>query len=248
MSITSPSSIEVALEGKTIVIFGGTSGIGLAAAIQAKQAGGQVIVVGYEAARAEQVAAEQGFAGWRAADITKGESVHAALQDLERVDHLVLLAGTFVAGKTLEADLAYLQRAFEERVWGAIHALRALGNRISNKGSVTLISGALADRPNAFGTSVLAAASAAMEALARGLALELAPIRVNALSPGPTNTPILAKTLGQDRDGYVAALEQKLPLHRLGRPEEVGAGVVFLMSNGFMNGATLNVDGGSPLV
>jgi NAD(P)-dependent dehydrogenase (short-subunit alcohol dehydrogenase family) len=248
MSVTSNSYISGTLKGKSIVIFGGTSGIGLAAAIQAKQAGGQVVVIGYEAARAEQVAAEQGFAGWRAADITKGESVRAALEDLQRVDHLVLLAGTFVAGKTSEADLAYLQRAFDERVWGAIHAIRALGNRLSNAGSVTLISGALADRPNAFGTSVLAAASAAMEALARGLALELAPIRVNALSPGPTNTPILAKTLGKDRDGYVAALEQKLPLHRLGTPEEVGAGVVFLMSNGFMNGATLNVDGGSRLV
>lgn len=82
MNITSMSNIEHTLEGKTIVIVGGTSGIGLAAAIQAKQAGGQVIVVGYEAARAEQVAAEQGFAGWRAADITKGESVHAVVPGL----------------------------------------------------------------------------------------------------------------------------------------------------------------------
>jgi NAD(P)-dependent dehydrogenase (short-subunit alcohol dehydrogenase family) len=87
-----------------------------------------------------------------------------------------------------------------------------------------------------------------MEALARGLVLELAPRRVNTLSPGTTDTPLLARTLGEGRDAYVAALREKLPLHRLGTPEEVGAAVVFLMSNGFMNGEILHIDGGSRLV
>jgi NAD(P)-dependent dehydrogenase (short-subunit alcohol dehydrogenase family) len=87
-----------------------------------------------------------------------------------------------------------------------------------------------------------------MEALARGLVLELAPRRVNTLSPGTTDTPLLARTLGEGRDAYVTALKEKLPLHRLGTPEEVGAAVVFLMSNSFMNGETLHVDGGSRLV
>ncbi|AZF42610.1 3-oxoacyl-ACP reductase [Pseudomonas sp. R1-43-08] len=87
-----------------------------------------------------------------------------------------------------------------------------------------------------------------MEAFARGLALELAPIRVNTLSPGPIDTPILAKAMGDARDGFVAALEKTLPLHRLGTADEAAAAVVFLMSNGFMNGATINVDGGARLV
>jgi NAD(P)-dependent dehydrogenase (short-subunit alcohol dehydrogenase family) len=73
---------------------------------------------------------------------------------------------------------------------------------------ITFISGMLSDRPNAHGTAVLAAASAAMEALARGLVLELAPIRANTLSPGPINTPIFTKALGDGRDAFVAALEQ----------------------------------------
>ncbi|ROM61806.1 short-chain dehydrogenase [Pseudomonas brassicacearum] len=236
------------LAGKHIVIFGGTSGIGLATAIQAKQAGAKVHVVGLDAARAEKMAAQHGFESWRAADITQSEAVYNALADLETVDHLVLLAGTFVAGKTLDADIAYLRRAFDERIWASVHALRALGDRLSKDGSVTFISGSLADRPNAYGTAVLAAASAAMEALARGLALELAPIRVNTLSPGPIDTPILTKAMGDARDGFVAALERTLPLHRLGTADEAGAAVVFLMSNGFMNGATINVDGGARLV
>jgi NAD(P)-dependent dehydrogenase (short-subunit alcohol dehydrogenase family) len=236
------------LKGRTVVIFGGTSGIGLSAAVQAKAAGAKVIVIGFDATRAQEAATEHGLDGWRAADITHSETIYEALADIPQVDHLVLLAGTFVAGKVLEADVDHLRKAFEERVWASIATLRALGDRLSKDGSVTFISGALADRPNAYGTAVLASASAAMEALARGLALELAPTRVNTLSPGPINTPLLSRTLGEGRDAYVAALEEKLPLHRLGTASEAGAAVVFLMTNSFMNGATLNVDGGSRLV
>ena len=237
-----------ALAGKSVLIFGGTSGIGLAAARQAKAAGASVIVVGFDAAGAERVAAEQGFAGWHAADVTKPETIAAAVADVDHVDHLVLLAGTFVAGKVLEAEVGHLRRAFEERVWAAVHTLRALGDRLAPDALVTFVSGALADRPTAQGTAVLAAASAAMEAFARGLALELAPRRVNTLSPGTTDTPLLARTLGANRDTYVAMLTEKLPLRRLGTAAEAGAAVVFLMTNGFMNGETLHVDGGSRLV
>ncbi|WP_342148600.1 SDR family oxidoreductase [Methylorubrum sp. SB2] len=236
------------LQDRTVVIFGGTSGIGLPAAQQAKAEGAEVIVVGFNAEGAERVAAENGFAGWRAADVTRPETIAAALADVPRVDHLVLLAGTFVAGKVLEAEVDYLKRAFDERIWAAVHTLRALGDRLARDGSVTFISGALADRPSAQGTAILAAASAAMEAFARGLALELAPVRVNTLSPGTTDTPLLTRTLGAHRDAYVAALTEKLPQRRLGTAEEAGAAVVFLMGNGFMNGETLHIDGGARLV
>ncbi|MCJ2006031.1 MULTISPECIES: SDR family oxidoreductase [unclassified Methylobacterium] len=236
------------LQDRTVVIFGGTSGIGLASAIQAKAAGAKVIVVGFNPEGAERVATENGFNGWRAADVTKPETIAQALVDIPHVDHLVLLAGTFVAGKVLDAEVEYLKRAFDERIWAAVHTLRTLGERLASDGSVTFISGALADRPSAQGTAVLAAASAAMEAFARGLALELAPIRVNTLSPGTTDTPLLSHTLGTHRDAYVAALTEKLPQRRLGTAEEAGAAVVFLMSNGFMNGETLHIDGGARLV
>ncbi len=236
------------LQDRTVVVFGGTSGIGLAAAVQAKAAGARVVVVGRDPGGAASVAAGNGLSGWRAADVTRPETIAAALADIPHVDHLVLLAGTFVAGKVLEAAVADLERAFDERIWAAVHALRALEGRLADDGSVTLVSGSLADRPSAQGTAVLAAASAAMEAFARGLALELAPVRVNTLSPGTTDTPLLARTLGPHRGASVAALTARLPLRRLGRAAEAGAAVVFLMSNGFMNGETLHVDGGGRLV
>ncbi|TKD46886.1 SDR family oxidoreductase [Azotobacter chroococcum] len=251
-SITTQPAISHALpnelQGRTVVIFGGTSGIGLAAAIQANAAGAEVIVIGSNAERAKLAAEEHKLAGWRAADVTDSEAVYAALADIPQVDHLVLLAGTFVAGKVLDAEISYLRQAFEERIWASVHAIRALGDRLSENGSITFISGSLSDRPNAYGTAVLGAASAAMEALARGLALELAPIRVNTLAPGPINTPILSKAMGEGRDAFITALEQSLPLHRLGTATEAGAAAVFLMTNTFMNGAILNIDGGSRLI
>lgn len=248
ISTATPQALPSSLHGQHVVVFGGTSGIGLAAAIQATAAGASVIVIGSNAERARQAAEDHGLAGWRAADVTQRESIDAALSDIAHVDHLVLLAGTFVAGRIMDADVDHLRRAFDERIWAAVHAIRALGDRLSQQGSITFISGSLADRPNAFGTAVLAAASAAMEAMARGMALELAPVRVNTLSPGPINTPILGKALGDGRDAYVASLEQVLPLRRLGSAEEAGNAVVFLMGNTFMNGAVLNIDGGARLV
>lgn len=236
------------LNGKTALIFGGTSGIGLEAAKQAKQAGAKVIVIGFAPAAAAKVAEENGFESSRGVDITDSDALTEAIKDIPSVDHLVLLAGTFVAGKVREAEVSYLRRAFDERIWAAVTVIRALGDRLSTDGSITLVSGNLADRPNAYGTAILAAASAAMEAFGRGLALELAPIRVNTLSPGPTDTPILHKALGDPLDGFVESLKRTLPLHRLGTAAELGAGVVFLMTNAFMNGATLNVDGGARLV
>ncbi|ANL28623.1 short-chain dehydrogenase protein [Rhizobium phaseoli] len=248
-TVTVPAgNFTSSLEGKKVVIFGGTSGIGLAAAIQAKAAGAKVTVIGNDRQRTQQAASENGLDDWRAADVTNAASIAEAVATIDRVDHLVLLAGTFVAGKVLEADVSYLKRAFDERIWAAVHTLRALGDKLAEDASITLISGALADRPNAYGTAILASASAAMEAFGRGLALELAPRRVNTLSPGPIDTPILSKALGEGRDAYVASLKQALPLHRLGTADEAGAAVVFLMANGWMNGAVLNVDGGSRLV
>ncbi|MFT3772252.1 MAG: SDR family oxidoreductase [Minicystis sp.] len=239
---------DTSLRGQSVLVFGGTSGIGLATALRSKAAGAHVTVVGFDRAGAERVAQAHGLHGWRAADVTVPETITAALTGIERVDHLVLLAGTFVAGKVLEAEPAQLRRAFDERLWAAVHVLRALGDRLAPHASITFVSGVLADRPNAQGTAVLAAASSAMESFARGLALELAPRRVNTISPGTTDTPLLARTLGSARDAYVASLEKTLPVRRIGTADDVAEGILFLMRNGFVSGETLHVDGGARLV
>jgi NAD(P)-dependent dehydrogenase (short-subunit alcohol dehydrogenase family) len=235
------------LRDRVVVVFGGTSGIGLAAAVQARAAGARAVVIGKDAERARQ-AAERHDLEWRTADVTRPDTICEALNGLAVVDHLVMLAGTSVVAQVKDDDVDVMHRAFDERMWAAVHAIRVLGARLSREGSVTLISGALADRPNVHGTAVLAAASAAMEAFARGLALELAPVRVNTLSPGRIETPLLHKVLGAARNQVLPAMLAAAPLKRLGTAEEAGSAVVFLMANGWMNGATLHVDGGVRLI
>ena len=133
-------------------------------------------------------------------------------------------------------------------MWASVHAIRALGERMAKDGSITFISGMLSDRPNAHGSAVLAAASAAMEALARGLALELAPIRVNTLSPGPVATGIF-DTIAATKEEAQAMLDgigNYVPVKRVGSADEIAAAALYLASDEstYMVGAELLLDGG----
>lgn len=238
----------ISLQDSHVLVFGGSSGIGLATALQAHTAGARVTILGSNPDRTRTVAEQRGFHAWRAADITNPEAIKQALSDVDAVDHLVLLAGSFKLGKVLESDLDILQLPFQERIWGAIHVLRALDDKLTENASVTLCSGGLTHRPDGNGTAVVAAACAAIEVLGRGLALELAPRRVNTISPGPIDTPLLNKAMGDDgRNAFVEATSAAHPLGRMGTADETAAGVVFLMTNTYMNGAVLHIDGGSRL-
>lgn len=235
------------LAEKSVLIFGGTSGIGLATAVAAKASGAAVTVAGRDHDRATHVAHTHGFAGSLAAEISDPETIRQGLSAIKRVDHLVLLAGTLTIGKVMEADISLLQRAYDERVWSVVHILRALGERLAADASITLVSGALTHRPDGNGTAIMASACAALEVLARGLALELAPRRVNTLSPGPIDTPLIGKAMGAQRDTYMHMVAESHPLHRWGSANEAAAAVLFLMTNRYMNGAVLHIDGGSRL-
>ncbi|HAV1777341.1 TPA: SDR family oxidoreductase [Enterobacter hormaechei subsp. steigerwaltii] len=236
----------IELNNKNILIWGGTSGIGLATALQAKKLGGNVTVVGSSAERSRAIGDKYGL-NWLAADITDENAVISAMASVGKIDHLVLLSGTFSTGRILETDVSHFRKIFNERLWGAISVLNALGNKLAQDASVTLVSGALADIPTPHGTAIIAAVCATMETFGRNLALELAPRRVNTIAPGPINTPLLDKSLGEGRDAYVESLKSQVPVGRIGNAEEVGSAIVFLMTNGYMNGATLNIDGGMRL-
>ena len=237
----------LSLTGQSVLVFGGTSGIGLATGLAAKAAGATVTVAGRDHDRAAQVAHTHEFAGSFAAEISDPESIRQGLSSIERVDHLVMLAGALTIGKVMEADIGILRRAYDERIWSVVHVLRALGERLTADASITLVSGALTHRPDGNGTAIVASACAALEVLARGLALELAPRRVNTLSPGPIDTPLIGKAMGDQRDPYMRMVAEKHPLHRWGSADEAADAVLFLMANRYMNGAVLHIDGGSRL-
>lgn len=241
-----PASAQ-SLAGRSVLILGGTSGIGLATGVAAQLSGAAVTVGGRDRDRAASVARAHGFAGWFAADIGDPEAIHDGLSAIERVDHLVVMAGSLIVGKVMEADTGLLRRAYDECIWSVVEILRTLGDRLAADASITLVSGALTHRPDGHGTAIVASACATLEVLAQGLALELAPRRVNTLSPGPIDTPLIGRAMGEEAGSFRRKVAESHPLRRWGSADEAAAAVMFLMTNGYMNGAVLHVDGGSRL-
>lgn len=235
------------LAGESVLILGGTSGIGLATAVAAKASGAAVTVAGRDRTRAAHLAQSHDFAASLAVEISDPQSIQQGLSTIERVDHLVMLAGSLILGKVLDAEIDALRRVYDERIWAVVHVLRSLGERLAADASITLVSGALTHRPDGKGTAIAASACAALEVLGRGLALEMAPRRVNTLSPGPIDTPLIAKAMGQHREAYMRMVAENHPLQRWGSAAEAAGAVLFLMTNRYMNGAVLHIDGGSRL-
>ena len=237
----------MALEGERVVVVGGSSGIGLETARLALAAGASVTIAGRSEDRLRRAAADLGGAVRSVvADVTDDGSVKALFDGETRVDHVFLPAGELKpgGGDVLGADLSALRSILESRLLGVVHVVRRARPKMAG-GSITLMSGLYANRPApaaAFG----AAAVAAIDGMTRALALDLAPIRVNAVAPGLIDTP-LWDSFGPQREAILAQATA-LPVGRIGRPDEVAAAVLLLMSNGFVTGTVLAIDGGGSLV
>ncbi len=236
------------LSGAHVVIFGGSSGIGLAAAAAAKAEGADVTLVGRSAEKLEAASRAIGGARTAVVDIADRSAVEAMFGTLGRVDHLVITAGSFVVGKLTESDPDQLFAAMHERIAGPLYAIKAALPWMPPTASIVLTSGQLADRPSGDGTSVIAAAVRGVEALARSLALELKPIRVNVVSPGYVDTPLFDVFGPENRTAILTLVAGSLPGGRVGRPEEVGEAIAFLLGNRYMNAEILHVDGGGRFV
>ena len=237
----------MALEGERVVVVGGSSGIGLETARLALAAGASVTIAGRSEDRLRRAAADLGGAVRSVvADVTDDGSVKALFDGETRVDHVFLPAGELKpgGGDVLGADLSALRSILESRLLGVIHVVRRARPKMA-AGSITLMSGLYANRP-APGAALGAAAVAAIDGMTRALALDLAPIRVNAVAPGLIDTP-LWDSFGPQREAILAQATA-LPVGRIGRPDEVAAAVLLLMSNGFITGTVLAIDGGGSLV
>ena len=231
------------LQGAHVVVMGGSTGIGLAAAKLARHEGADVTIAGRSQEKLAQAQRELGEVRTVAADITDEAAVQQVFEGLSRVDHVLISAGTIINGRIVDNDLANLRRIIDERIWGLTYVVRHAVPRMT-QGSITFTSGGLSSRPRV-GAAMLTGALAAVEALARALALELAPLRVNAVTPGLIDTPLLHTAYGPERDTMVKNRAAVLPGKRIGSADEVAQAILLLMTNEYITGEVLHIDGGS---
>ncbi len=236
------------LKGKSVVIVGGSSGLGLATAKAAIIKGAKVTITGRSQERLDEAQRFlEGQVEIAAVDALRELDMENLFNAQKVLDHLLVTVGSYVADHHLEPSVKDLRRPVDDRLLGALHATKYAFPHINPVGSITLMSGTAVVRPIT-GTSMSSASCGAIEGLARGLAIDFAPVRVNALRAGFFDTPFLDEALGNMRSTVVADLESRLLVGRIGKPEEAAAAVTFLMENDYVTGSCLTIDGGGSLI
>jgi NAD(P)-dependent dehydrogenase (short-subunit alcohol dehydrogenase family) len=229
------------IAGKKALVLGGTSGIGLASAIKLKGLGATVFAIGRSEANL-QAAADAGL-NTRQADVLDRPGLTTLFEALAPFDILICAAtgGPRANGPFLKMDLDAFQNSFQ-KFWGYTNAVRLGAPHLTADGVIVLISGAPATKPR-LGSIALTSVGGAVEAFAKGMAAELAPRRINVVSPGIVDTPMFAVS-GAARQQFLQQATNKFLLPRPGTPEEIADAVVLAATNPFMTGARIDVDGG----
>lgn len=237
------------LKGKKVVIIGGSSGIGLATAKSVASKGGLVIIVSSNQQRINKALQELptesiGYA----IDVTKEMQVKNLFERIGVFDHLVFTAGeNLILGNVADTTLEMARNYFNIRYWGAFTAVKYATPFIKTAGSIVLTSGVASNRPNK-GWALGASICAAMEGFTRAMAMELAPIRVNIVSPGVVKTELWGGMSENDRETMYTNIGNTLPVKRVGEAEDIAKSFVYLLEQQYGTGQTLIVDGGTSLV
>ena len=236
------------LTNQRIVIIGGSSGTGLATAAAAAAAGAAVTIASSDQGRLDTaLAGLPGNCDGAVVDTRSEADVAALFARAGELDHLVYTAGEAVGQRALSGlPLDEARQLFEVRFWGAITAVKHAAPHLRPGGSIVLTSGTIGVRP-APGAALAASGAGAIEGLTRGLAVELAPIRVNAVRPGVIRTPMWDQIPEPQREALFTTLAERTLTKAIGEPGQIAATHLFLMENGFVTGTVLTVDGGSVL-
>jgi NAD(P)-dependent dehydrogenase (short-subunit alcohol dehydrogenase family) len=237
-----------ALAGQTVVVLGGSAGIGLETARAARAEGAEVILAARNADRLRGAAQEVGARSSAAFDAADPEALERFFADLPTpVDHVMVTAGRPYYGPIADMDFAAARRSLDDHFWVAIHLARLATSAVRPAGTLVFMGGT-GGRHTDIGLSVISAMTAAMPALVANLALEIAPVRVNLIAAGFVDTPLSAQLLSDGLDERREQLRAGLPIRRVVQPQDVAALALHLMTNDALTGATYDIDGGQQLL
>ncbi len=239
---------EPQLLGQTVVLIGGSAGIGLETARRARREGAEVILTGRNPDRLGQAAAEVGANRTAAFDATDIAALHAFFQGLsEPIDHVMVTAGGPSYRPLLEMDATQVRDALGDHAGLDLEVARGAVGRMRPGGSLVFMGGTGGRRVSR-DIGIVSAATASLPPFIATLALELAPIRVNLIAAGFVDTPLSASLLGDRLEERRSELRAKLPIGRVVTAADVGALAVHLMTNTALTGATFDIDGGQQFV
>jgi len=233
------------LSGQRVVVVGGSSGMGLGCVEAAAAQGAEVIMVSRNQEKLDAaVAGVSGNVASVAVNIKDEEQVEQFFSNLGSVDHLVITASSTAMAPFVKMESGVAKNFFDTKFWGAFYCAKYAAPLLAKTGSITFVSGVASRRPMK-GLSVAGACNGALESLAKSLALELAPIRVNTVSPGLVDTPLYAKMPEEQRKGMYEATAKMLPAGRVGTSSDIGEFILSVMTNAYITGTTLDIDGGN---
>jgi NAD(P)-dependent dehydrogenase (short-subunit alcohol dehydrogenase family) len=244
----SPSQREPELLGQTVVVLGGSAGIGLETARRARAEGAKLILTGRNPERLQRAASELDALSTAAFDATDPAPLERFFRDLPTaVDHVMVTAGRPYYGRLLDIDVAQARQALDAHLLVVLQVARNAAHKVRPGGTLLFMGGTGGRRPG-IGLGIASTVTAALPALTANLALELAPVRVNLIAAGFVDTPLSASLLGDELENRRNQLRATLPIRRVVGPGDVAALAVHIMTNTALTGATYDVDGGQQLV
>jgi NAD(P)-dependent dehydrogenase (short-subunit alcohol dehydrogenase family) len=246
--ISSKIQHQPQLLGQTVVVIGGSAGIGLETARRASAEGAKLILTGRNAERLQRAASEVDALSTMAFDATDPTLLAQFFRDLPTsIDHIMVTAGQPYYGRLIDLDSAHARSALVEHPSLFIEVARNAVDKVRAGGTLIFMGGTGGRRPG-IGLGIASTVTAALPALTANLALELAPVRVNLIAAGFVDTQLSASVLGDELENRRSQLRAKLPIRRVVQPADVGALAVHIMTNTAVTGATYDIDGGQQFV